>query len=52
VPVGLTSFIDEMGTEFTLMMAAAVTSILPVIILFLAGQRWFVEGIMSSGVKG
>ena len=34
------------------MMAAAVSSILPVIILFLAGQKWFIEGVVSSGVKG
>jgi multiple sugar transport system permease protein len=52
VPLGLTNFIDEMGTEYTLMMAAAVSSILPIIILFLAGQRWFIEGVVSSGIKG
>lgn len=52
VPIGLTNFIDDMGTEYTLMMAAAVSSILPVIILFIACQRWFIEGVTSSGVKG
>jgi multiple sugar transport system permease protein len=52
VPIGLTNFIDESGTDYTLMMAAAVSSILPVIILFLAGQKWFIEGVVSSGVKG
>lgn len=52
VPVGLTNFIDDMGTEYTLMMAAAVSSILPVIILFLFGQKWFIQGVASSGVKG
>lgn len=52
VPLGLTNFIDEMGTEYTLMMAAAVSSILPVMILFLACQRWFIEGVISSGIKG
>jgi multiple sugar transport system permease protein len=52
VPLGLTNFIDESGTDYTLMMAAAVSSILPVIILFLACQKWFIEGVVSSGVKG
>ena len=52
VPLGLTNFIDDMGTEYTLMMAAAVSSILPVIVLFLACQRFFIEGVISSGVKG
>jgi multiple sugar transport system permease protein len=52
VPLGLTNFIDESGTEYSLMMAAAVSSILPVILLFLVCQRWFIEGVVSSGVKG
>ncbi|GBF76839.1 sugar ABC transporter ATP-binding protein [Paenibacillus sp. 598K] len=52
VPVGLTNFIDDMGTEYSLMMAAAVSSILPVIIVFLFGQKWFIQGVASSGVKG
>ncbi|TBL71084.1 carbohydrate ABC transporter permease [Paenibacillus thalictri] len=52
VPLGLTNFIDEAGTEYSLMMAAAVSSILPVMLLFLACQRWFIEGVISSGVKG
>ncbi|GGD56112.1 carbohydrate ABC transporter permease [Paenibacillus nasutitermitis] len=52
VPVGLTNFIDDMGTEYSLMMAASVSSILPVIILFLFGQKWFIQGVASSGVKG
>ncbi|TBL74032.1 carbohydrate ABC transporter permease [Paenibacillus thalictri] len=52
VPLGLTNFIDESGTDYTLMMAAAVSSILPVIILFLACQKWFIEGVVSSGIKG
>ncbi len=52
IPLGLTNFIDESGTDYTLMMAAAVSSILPVIVLFLACQKWFIEGVVSSGVKG
>lgn len=52
VPLGLTNFIDDVGTEYTLMMAAAVSSILPVIVLFLACQRFFIEGVISSGIKG
>ncbi len=52
IPLGLTNFIDESGTDYTLMMAAAVSSILPVIALFLACQKWFIEGVVSSGVKG
>jgi multiple sugar transport system permease protein len=33
-------------------MAAAVLVVLPVIVIFLAAQRFFVEGITVGGVKG
>jgi len=35
-----------------LLMAASVMTILPCVILFLAAQRYFVEGIVMSGIKG
>ncbi|TDF90531.1 carbohydrate ABC transporter permease [Paenibacillus piri] len=52
VPLGLTNFVDDSGTNYPQMMAAAVSSILPVIALFLIGQRWFIQGVASSGIKG
>ena len=38
--------------RYELVMAAATSSIVPIIILFVACQRYFIEGIASSGVKG
>jgi len=52
VPLGMTNFIEETGMQYTLMMAAAVSAILPLLAAFLAGQRYFVEGLMNSGIKG
>jgi multiple sugar transport system permease protein len=52
IPLGLTNFIDEAGTEYSLMMAASVSAILPLFLLFLFCQKWFIEGVVSSGVKG
>ncbi|CAN7593522.1 carbohydrate ABC transporter permease [Paenibacillus sp. LjRoot56] len=52
VPLGLTNYIDEMGTDYTLMMAASVSAVLPIILIFILAQRWFVEGVVSSGIKG
>lgn len=52
IPLGLNNFIDEYGTQFGPMMAAATCSLLPMFIIFLFGQRYFVEGVASSGVKG
>ena len=33
------------------MMAGSVLTVLPVVILFMALQRYYIEGIMSGGVK-
>ena len=38
--------------EHNLTMAAANSAIVPVVILFIVGQKYFVEGIATSGVKG
>jgi len=52
IPVGMTLFMDEFETRYSLIMAAAVSAILPVIGIFLAGQRFFVQGVVTSGLKG
>ncbi len=41
---GLSSFMQEAGTDYHLLMAAATLTILPVVILYLFAQRWFHEG--------
>ena len=38
--------------RYELVMAAATSAIVPIIVLFIACQRYFIEGIASSGVKG
>jgi ABC-type glycerol-3-phosphate transport system permease component len=40
------------GTSFHLLMAASVTTIVPPVILFFIAQRYFIQGIVVSGVKG
>lgn len=52
IPLGLNKFIDEYGTQFGPMMAAAACSLLPMFVIFMFGQKYFVEGVASSGVKG
>lgn len=41
-----------MSDEYNLMMTAAASSIIPVVVLFLFTQRYFVESIATTGVKG
>jgi ABC-type glycerol-3-phosphate transport system permease component len=38
--------------QWTLILAATVLSILPVLIIFIASQKYFVKGIMEGAVKG
>lgn len=50
--LGLNHFVEEMGTAYGPLMAASLSSIVLIVIIFLAGQRYFVEGLTSGGVKG
>lgn len=53
LPVGLVFLRTSEGSiEWNVVMAGAVIVMLPVLLLFLALQRYFVEGVMSSGLKG
>ena len=40
------------GTAFHLLMAASLVTVLPPVILFFLAQRYFIQGIVVSGVKG
>lgn len=50
--LGLRMFISQFGSEYGLIMAASVLSLIPVLIVFLSLQKFFVEGVAASGVKG
>jgi multiple sugar transport system permease protein len=40
-----------MVTRYDLLMAGSVLSVLPILVLLVAGQRWFVKGIATTGLK-
>ena len=52
VQIGMRMFIGQYASEFGLIMAIATVSIVPILIVFLALQRFFVQGIATSGLKG
>jgi multiple sugar transport system permease protein len=52
LPIGLYAFMGQYDTDWTLLMAASLMVMLPVLIVFLLGQRYFVKGIVLSGLKG
>lgn len=50
--LGLFAFRSQRTTEWGLLMAGATLTTLPLIILFLFAQRYFLEGIKFTGIKG
>ena len=52
IPLGIRMFLGQYSTEYGLVMAASVVSLVPVFVVFLFFQRFFVQGIATSGLKG
>jgi multiple sugar transport system permease protein len=51
LPIGLASFQGQFSTDYTLLMAASMIVLIPVIIVYIFNQRFFTEGIVLSGLK-
>lgn len=52
IQLGLQRFVGDYNAEHALIMTGSVLSVLPIAIVFLFGQRYFVQGIATTGVKG
>ncbi len=52
VTMGLMSFTNMYFIEYNLLTAAAVISVLPILLIFLTLQRWVVQAVVMSGLKG
>jgi multiple sugar transport system permease protein len=52
IQIGLRAFISQYSSEYGLIMAASVVALIPVLLVFLLLQRYFVQGIASTGIKG
>lgn len=52
IPLGLTNYVEEFGTNYVLTMAASVSALLPLLVIVIVCQKWFVEGIANTGLKG
>ncbi|MCR5790933.1 MAG: carbohydrate ABC transporter permease [Lachnospiraceae bacterium] len=50
--IGIKMFISQYSAEYGLIMAASVLSLIPVLIVFIALQKYFVAGITTGAVKG
>jgi multiple sugar transport system permease protein len=52
VQLGLASFQGAHQTNWTLLMAGNVMALAPMLVVFVVAQRWFVESLAASGLKG
>ncbi|MFV0504755.1 MAG: carbohydrate ABC transporter permease [Lachnospirales bacterium] len=52
IQLGVKMFSDAFGSFYALTMAAAVSAIVPLIILFIIGQKYIISGITDGGIKG
>ena len=52
LPVGLSLLQGEHTSDWNLIMAGAVVAVAPLILVFFAAQRTFINGMMQSGLKG
>ena len=50
--VGLWTFVTEAGPETHLLMAGAMISLIPILIVYFLTQKQFTEGIATTGLKG
>lgn len=52
VQIGLRMFIGQYSSEYGLIMAASVVALVPVVVIFLSLQKFFVQGVANTGLKG
>lgn len=52
IQLGLKMFISQYSSDYGLIMAGSVLSLIPVIVVFMCLQKYFVEGVASTGLKG
>jgi multiple sugar transport system permease protein len=52
IPLGLQLFVGQQGTQWHLIMAASVISMLPTTVLLIVLQRYLIRGIVTSGLGG
>lgn len=52
IQIGLRMFIGQYSSEYGLIMAASVVALIPVVVVFLSLQKFFVQGVATAGLKG
>lgn len=52
ISLGIMNFVGAQSQNYPYMMAAAVIAMVPCLLLFAVAQKWFIQGVVVTGVKG
>jgi multiple sugar transport system permease protein len=52
IQLGIRKFITQYGVEYGLIMAAAVCALIPVLVIYALFQKYFIQGVATTGLKG
>lgn len=52
LPLGLATLLTPYGNNYAVLISGSVMAIIPILILFISFQRYFIEGMTAGGVKG
>ena len=52
LPIALSTLNGQYATEYNVLMAGSLISMIPIIIIYIAAQKQFKEGMMAGGIKG
>jgi multiple sugar transport system permease protein len=52
LPVGLATFQGQYSVQWHLLMAGSVIALVPILVIYFIGQKWFVQGITLTGMGG
>jgi len=52
LPIGLNTLVTPYGNNYDVLLAGAVLSVVPILVLFLFFQKYFISGMSAGGVKG
>ena len=52
LPIGLSSLMQPYGNNYQLLIAGSVLSIVPIVVLFVSAQKYFIAGMTAGSIKG
>jgi arabinosaccharide transport system permease protein len=52
LPIGLSTLMTPYGNNYQLLIAGSVLSVVPIVILFISAQKFFIQGLTTGSVKG